>query len=100
MSRDAIIQLTTMSPPEKSRNKRLRMIKSTAKSESSTEKPLGQTQGSAEDATCPRCFGTGMQLIPGEGARRCECQDTDQRQRLFRAARIPARYQHCTLANY
>lgn len=75
------------------------MIKSNAESEG-PEKPLEQTQRSAEDATCPRCFGTGMQLIPGEGARRCECQDSDQRQRLFRAARIPARYQHCTITNY
>jgi DNA replication protein DnaC len=41
-----------------------------------------------------------MEVIPGEGARRCDCQVADNRDRLFREARIPPRYQHCTLANY
>lgn len=62
--------------------------------------------GSATAATptnkeaCPRCFGTGIEIVPGEGARRCDCQSSDQLHRLFQSARIPARYQHCTLANY
>lgn len=41
-----------------------------------------------------------MEIIPGRGATRCDCQASDQLQRLFHNARIPARYQHCTLANY
>ena len=41
-----------------------------------------------------------MEIIPDRGARRCDCQTSDQLQRLFHNARIPARYQHCTLANY
>ena len=41
-----------------------------------------------------------MEIVPGGGARRCNCQASDQLHRLFQAARIPARYQHCTLANY
>lgn len=41
-----------------------------------------------------------MEIVPGEGARRCDCQISDNRERLFRNARIPPRYQHCTLANY
>jgi DNA replication protein DnaC len=41
-----------------------------------------------------------MEVVPGEGARRCDCQITDQHERLFQNARIPARYRHCTLANY
>jgi len=41
-----------------------------------------------------------MEVVPGEGARRCDCQSADHYQRLFQGARIPARYQHCTLANY
>lgn len=53
-----------------------------------------------KDSDCPRCFGTGIEIVPGEGARRCDCKLTDDRERLFRNARIPARYQHCTLANY
>jgi len=41
-----------------------------------------------------------MEVVPGVGARRCRCQSPDYRERLFRAARIPPRYQHCNLANY
>jgi len=53
-----------------------------------------------DDAICPRCFGTGMEVVAGEGARRCDCQVADNRERLFRQARIPPRYQHCTITNY
>jgi DNA replication protein DnaC len=49
--------------------------------------------------TCPVCFGTGMQIVQ-DGARRCDCQAKDQRQRLFEIARIPPRYQHCSIHNF
>lgn len=51
-------------------------------------------------AECPHCFGTGMEVVSGEGARRCRCQAPDNRQRLFSSARIPPRYQHCTIQDY
>ena len=41
-----------------------------------------------------------MEIIPERGARRCDCQTSSHLQRLFQNARIPPRYQHCTLANY
>src|SRR5260370_41592483 len=52
------------------------------------------------DQTCPFCFGTGMEMVHEVGARRCRCQSQDYRQRLFQAARIPRRYEHCFLANF
>ena len=55
---------------------------------------------STETDACPHCFGTGMEVVPGVGARRCRCQTPDHRTRLFQAARIPPRYQHCTIQNY
>src|SRR6185436_9852170 len=55
---------------------------------------------SAPTADCPQCFGTGMEIVPGEGARRCRCQSPDQRERLLQSARIPPRYQHCTIQGY
>jgi DNA replication protein DnaC len=55
---------------------------------------------SVSEGDCPRCFGTGMEVIPGEGARRCRCQTPDQRDRLLKSARIPPRYQHCTIQGY
>ncbi len=42
-----------------------------------------------------------MHVPPGSNvAQRCACQTLDQRQRLFHAAHIPPRYQHCTLQDY
>lgn len=49
--------------------------------------------------SCPVCFGTGI-VITAEGARRCDCQGQDQRQRLFFTARIPKRYEHCSIHNF
>src|SRR2546421_6337309 len=54
---------------------------------------VNQDRDSAPDTgsegACPYCFGTGMEVVPGVGARRCRCQSPDYRERLFRAARIP-----------
>ena len=88
-----------MIPPENSRNKRLRILKS-GESETAAEEPAHSQPRTAKEPACPNCFGTGMEVIPGEGARRCACQTLDSLQRMFQNARIPARYQHCTLANY
>jgi DNA replication protein DnaC len=49
---------------------------------------------------CPHCFGTGMEVVPGKGARRCRCRTEDQQKRLFEAARIPRRFANCSLQNY
>ena len=59
-------------------------------------------------ASCPLCFGTGLEVIPGKGARRCECRTSDARTKLLLQARIPRRYREavpprkeaCTLQNY
>ena len=59
-------------------------------------------------AACQRCFGTGLEVVPGKGARRCECRTQDTRGKLLEQARIPRRYREavpprkeaCTLQNY
>src|SRR6266403_4579970 len=84
-----------MNPSEKSKSKRLRVVKS----EQASPTPAADPNSTAE-SSCPHCFGTGMEVVPGEGARRCRCQSPDHRTRLFQAARIPPRYQHCTIQNY
>ncbi|MBV8855917.1 MAG: ATP-binding protein [Acidobacteria bacterium] len=63
----------------------------------------------AESPTaCQKCFGTGFEVTPGRGARRCECRTQDTRGKLLEQARIPRRYREpapprreaCTLQNY
>jgi DNA replication protein DnaC len=51
-------------------------------------------------SVCPRCFGTGTEIVPGKGARICVCRQQDPRRTLFEAARIPPRYVNCTLDNF
>jgi hypothetical protein len=54
----------------------------------------------ADPAVCALCHGTGMEVVPGKGARRCPCRAQDHRGRLFEAARIPSRYRECSLSNF
>ncbi|MGB8509191.1 MAG: ATP-binding protein [Pyrinomonadaceae bacterium] len=49
---------------------------------------------------CSRCYGSGMEVIPGKGARRCECRKQGDSVKLLEAARIPPRYRECSLSNY
>ncbi|MGH9882771.1 MAG: ATP-binding protein [Pyrinomonadaceae bacterium] len=53
-----------------------------------------------EAEVCQSCFGTGMEIVPGKGARPCSCLTRGTRQRLLEAARIPRRYADCSLDNY
>lgn len=56
-----------------------------------------QTQ---EESTCERCFGTGMEVVSGKGARRCACRLMSLHGRLFEQARLPRRHEECSLSNY
>lgn len=53
-----------------------------------------------EPVICSFCFGTGMEVVAGKGARRCRCRTRDVQATLLEAARIPRRYNECSLSNY
>jgi len=56
-----------------------------------------------EEKICPVCQGTGWvikQTEKGAVARRCQCFSEQQAMILLRQARIPKRYENCTLENY
>ena len=55
---------------------------------------------STQPIICPLCYGTGLEVMLGKGARRCCCRTQEQRARLLGQSRIPRRYQSCSLANY
>ncbi len=66
-----------------------------------SDSPLQQVSSAAgEPVVCSFCFGTGMEVVLGKGARRCRCRYEDARKRLLEAARIPPRYERCSLSNY
>jgi len=69
-----------------------------------TIEPRKKVGGKARDAevpaACPRCFGSGMEVVPDKGARRCGCRTDEHRNKFLGAARIPRRYDGCSLQNY
>lgn len=55
------------------------------------------------DQNCPMCRGTGWKLKKNqtvEVVERCECAQKNHQHELLRTARIPKRYENCTLDNY
>src|SRR5258708_4226832 len=56
------------------------------------------------ETECPVCAGTGWKTIavPGKASRvtRCDCRMTNRTQQLLTKARIPGRYEHCTLDDF
>jgi len=64
--------------------------------------PGEQSAGDQED--CVRCYGTGYHVQADadgvERARACGCRDGRKESVLLEAARIPRRYEGCTLENY
>ncbi|HKQ99925.1 MAG TPA: ATP-binding protein [Pyrinomonadaceae bacterium] len=55
---------------------------------------------SGEPNVCQFCFGSGMEVVAGKGARRCRCRTQQGQSKLLEAARIPRRYNECSLQNY
>lgn len=51
-------------------------------------------------SACPRCFGTGLEVVAGKGARKCECQKQSSHTNLLARARIPVRYSDCNFNTY
>ncbi len=49
---------------------------------------------------CAFCFGSGMEVVPGKGARKCRCRTQHEQTKLLEAARIPRRYAECSLGNF
>jgi len=49
---------------------------------------------------CPKCFGIGMEVIPGKGARICACRKLRSQQGQFESVRLPKRYDGFHFGNF
>jgi DNA replication protein DnaC len=76
-------------PREKAVNHNLRAVPN------ASETP----DGVAGDA-CPLCFGTGMEIVEGKGARICACRKQRSRSGQFESVRLPKRYDGFHFNNY
>ncbi len=53
-----------------------------------------------EETICPLCYGTGLEVVPGKGARACECRKQQSHSSLIEKVRIPKRHADCHFHNY
>ncbi|MGI9034792.1 MAG: ATP-binding protein [Pyrinomonadaceae bacterium] len=50
--------------------------------------------------SCPLCFGTGLEIVAGKGARQCECRKQKSHSNQIEKAKIPRRYENCHFHTY
>jgi DNA replication protein DnaC len=55
---------------------------------------------SDEPEVCAKCYGSGMEVVPGKGARQCECRKQKSHTNLLDKVRIPKRYADCHFHSY
>ena len=53
-----------------------------------------------EPEVCQKCFGAGMEVVAGKGARPCECRKQNSHTNQLDKARIPKRYADCHFHSY
>ena len=53
-----------------------------------------------EPEVCSKCFGSGMEVVAGKGARRCECRKQKSHTNQLDKTRIPKRYENCHFHSY
>ncbi len=65
-------------------------------------KPVGinPDDGDADGGECEICFGSGMEVIPGKGAKPCSCRSVFLHTNPFEKVRVPARYNNCHLNSF
>jgi DNA replication protein DnaC len=53
-----------------------------------------------EPESCQLCFGSGLEIVPGKGARQCACRKQKSHGTQIEKAKIPRRYENCHFHNY
>jgi DNA replication protein DnaC len=82
-------------PAQLAKNYPLSVVSTTPASDNTPE--VAQQDSST---VCSFCYGSGMEVVQGKGARRCRCRTEDRQSKLFAAAHLPRRYEQCSFANY
>jgi DNA replication protein DnaC len=59
-----------------------------------------RSKTSSELNVCRICFGTGLEVVEGKGARPCACRAKGTQSGLLDRAKLPRRYERCHWNNY
>src|SRR4051794_22853633 len=66
--------------------------------------PMPSSAGEGDEeldlVECPMCFGAGMEVVPGKGARICVCRKLRSQTGKFESVRLPKRYDGFHFHNY
>jgi DNA replication protein DnaC len=76
-------------PQEKSRGHNLKAVEQTVVEEVERDEDV-----------CPKCYGAGMELVAGKGARICDCRKLRSQSGQFENVRLPKRYDGFHFHNY
>lgn len=72
----------------------------TEKSKSHNLKAVPPVPPADVEDVCPKCFGTGMEVVPDKGARICACRKVKSQSGQFGRVRLPKRYDGFHFSNY
>ena len=61
---------------------------------------LDELKSREEPAVCGKCYGSGMEIVPGKGARPCECRKQKSQEKHLERSKIPKRYFDCHFQSY
>jgi DNA replication protein DnaC len=81
-------------------NKNSLQIVSEVSTPGSSDAHRDEQGASTNTLVCEYCFDTGMEVIPGKGAKPCRCRLQQARVKFHEAAHIPKRYANCSLHNF
>ncbi len=60
----------------------------------------GETAAIEQADECPKCFGSGMEVVKDKGARICDCRKRKSQTGKFESVRLPKRYDGFHFHNY
>lgn len=61
---------------------------------------FNQAVPDTEPDVCQTCFGTGMEIVPGKGARPCSCRSVNVHSKSLDRVKLPRRYIGCHFHSY
>lgn len=84
---------------EKAKNPSLFAVPASGKA-TSRETAANMRFDDDEPEVCPKCYGAGLEIVPGKGARPCDCRRQKSQSNKLDKTRIPKRYENCHFHSY